>query len=258
MEIHYGELSDVDRYIRNQERFSLEEKRAAFENMLRLIRRARPVTPSCRILEIGTGAGWFPLLCKLSGFHCKGLEISPRLIDFARDLGRPYGIEPDIELGNLETTDLGEAQYDVIICSSVFEHVERWKEGLQHVSRALAPGGALFFESTNKFSLISGEWQVFPLYGWLPDRARYGLRRLAQGADIMKLGIDFHQFTYPRLRRAFRELGFSRIYDRIDLTEPESIASPLKRFAARACRRSCPLRHLALTFVEATTFVCVK
>jgi 2-polyprenyl-3-methyl-5-hydroxy-6-metoxy-1,4-benzoquinol methylase len=258
MEIHYGELSDVDRYICSQGRFTLEEKRAGFENLLRLIRKARPVTTSCRILEIGTGTGWFPLLCKLHGLHCKGLEISPRLIGFARELGRAHGIEPDIDLGNLETADLGEAQYDVIICSSVFEHVERWKEGLQRVCRALAPGGALFFESTNKFSFTSGEWQAFPLYGWLPDRARYRLRMLAHGADIMKLGIDFHQFTYPSLRRTFRELGFSRVYDRVDLAEPESMASPLKRLAVRICRRSRPLRHLALTFIEATTFVCVK
>jgi SAM-dependent methyltransferase len=258
MEIHYGELSDVDRYIRNQGPSTLEEKRAGFENLLRLIRKAKPVTASCRILEIGTGTGWFLLLCKLHGLHCKGLEISPQLIDFARGLGRSYGVEPDIDLGNLETADLGEAQYDVIICSSVFEHVERWEEGLRRVRQALAPGGALFFESTNKFSFTSGEWPAFPFYGWLPDRARYRLRRLAHGADIMKLGIDFHQFTYPRLRRAFRELGFSQVYDRIDLAEPESMTSPLRRFAVRICRRSRPLRRLALTFIEATTFVCVK
>ncbi len=258
MEIHYDQLSDVDRYLHMHGRLRLEEKQQAFENILRYIRKVRSVTPPCRILEVGTGVGWFPLLCKLNGLSCKGLEISPQLIEFARNLGRDYGVEPDLELGNLETVDLGEAQYEVIVCSSVFEHVQRWREGLQRVYRALTTGGVLFFESTNKFSLSSGEWPAFPFYGWLPDGVRYRLRKLAHGPDIMELGIDFHQFTYPRLRRAFRETGFSRVLDRVELSDPESVASPVKRFTLGACRRFPPARHLVLAFFEATTFACVK
>ncbi|MFB3778604.1 MAG: class I SAM-dependent methyltransferase [Bryobacteraceae bacterium] len=258
MEIHYDRLGDVDRYLQMHGRLRLEEKQPAFENILRYIRKVRAVTPSCRILEVGTGVGWFPLLCGLNGLSCKGLEISPQLIEYARELGRSYGVEADLTLGNLETVDLGEAQYDVIVCSSVFEHVERWRESLGRVYRALKIGGALFFESTNKFSLTSGEWPSFPLYGWLPNGVRYRLRKLAHGPDIMKLGIDFHQFTYPLLRRAFRQAGFSRILDRVELSDPDLVASPVKRLTLKVCRSFPPARHLVLTFFEATTFVCVK
>jgi hypothetical protein len=37
---------------------------------------------------------------------------------------RYAAVDPDIELTNLETADIGEACYDVIICSSVFEHAD--------------------------------------------------------------------------------------------------------------------------------------
>lgn len=258
MEIHREELGDVTRYIDSHRHLKLEDKEKAYENLLRYIRRVRPVDASVRMLEVGTGTGWFPLLCKKNGLRCKGLEISPQLVAFAREVGKRYGIEPDIELGNLEETDLGEGKYDVIVCNSVFEHVERWREGLAIVYRALAPGGVLLFESTNKFSFTSGEWPAFPVYGWLPDAARYQLRMWVHGKDIMKLGIDFHQFRYPLLRRTFKDLGFTRILDRVDLINPAELGSSWKRSVATICKTSPIAKHTVLTFFDATTFICIK
>ena len=210
------------------------------------------------MLEIGTGTGWFPLLCKQKGLNCKGLEISYQLIDYARDLGARYGIEPDIELGNIEDTDLGRETYDVIIASNVFEHVEHWQPGIRKIYAALRPGGAMFFESTNKFSLTSGEYTGVPLYGWLPNGARYALRKKVHGPDIMKLGIDFHQFRYGLLRREFRDIGFSRIYDRVDMADPAHVSAPWKAWVVNFGKSNRIFRTLSLTFSDVTRFVCIK
>ncbi|MEP6601118.1 MAG: class I SAM-dependent methyltransferase, partial [Nitrospirota bacterium] len=199
MQIHHEEISDVSRYIANHRHIGLEDKEIAYQNYLRQARQFHAVDESTVMLEIGTGTGWFPLLCKARGLNCKGLEISPQLIDYAKEFGARYGVDPDIELGNIEDSDIGEDRYDVIFLISVFEHVEHWELGLRKVYRALKPGGIVVFESTNKFSPTSGEYS-FPLYGWLPDRLRYRLRMARQGADIMHLGIDFNQFRYPMLR----------------------------------------------------------
>lgn len=257
MQIHDTELSDVSRYIENQKKISLQEKEEKFRQLLRYVEKIRPVDPETLMLEVGTGTGWFPILCKVRGLQCKGLEISPQLIAHARQEGAKLGVVPDIELGNLEESDLGTERYDVILCSSVFEHVEHWRKGLEKVFQALKPGGVLFFESTNKFSLVSAEYD-FPLYGWLPDSWRYRLRIARQGPDVMKLGIDFNQFTYFQLRRVFRELGFSQIYDRVQVVEENWVQKPLKRRVLVACKHFSPFRHLVLFFFEGTTFVCVK
>lgn len=257
MKIHTEVLSDVDRYIENNTGIPLKQKEPQFENMLAYLRPFRDVTPSLKMLEVGTGTGWFPLLCQMRGLNCKGLEISPQLVEFAKEYGRRYGLEPNIELGNLEDTDLGQNVYDVIICSSVFEHVEDWRKGLRKVHRALKPGGLLFFESTNKWSIPSGEFNM-PMYGWLPNWARYKLRSIVHGPDIMKLGIDFHQFTYAGLRREFRKIGFSGIHDRVAIADPERVSTPLKRRVLTICKTNALVRTLVLTFFEGTTFVCVK
>jgi len=256
VQIHQEAPTDVIRYLDSRRHVTLEEKEPDFHRYIGNLKRFVSVDERTRMLEIGTGLGWFPLLCRQKGLSCKGLEISPALIEHARSLGRARGIEPDIELGNIEEADLGESQYDVIIAYSVFEHVQRWERGIRKVFRALNPGGVLLFESTNKFSLRSGEYD-FPLYGWLPDSWRYRLRIARQGEDIMKLGIDFNQFTYGQLRRAFRRAGFSRIYDRIELADPLHLPA-WKRGLATLGRRVRPLGSLMLFFSDCTIFVCIK
>ncbi len=256
MQIHHEELSDVVRYLDTHRHLSIEDHRQQFNNYLRLIRRHIMIDEDTRILEIGTGTGWFPIMCKMQGIACKGLEISPQLVEHAREWGRSLGVEPDIEVGNIEEADVGDNEFDVIVAFSVFEHVERWREGLARVYKALKPGGVLVFGSTNKFG-PSGEFD-FPFYGWLPDRLRYRLRIAYQGPDIMKLGIDFNQFTYPRLRRAFREAGFREVYDRVEIGDPSYTKKFLRRQMLRACKTLPLVKHVALTFIKGTDFVCVK
>ena len=256
MKIHYEELPEIRRYIENQKHYGLEGKLAQYGRYLRLISRGRKLDAETRMLEVGTGMGWFPILCKANGLQCKGLEISPQLVKAAVELGAANGIEPDIALGNVEDTDIGTESFDVIVASSVFEHVEKWYDGLTRIYRALRPGGVLFFESTNKFSLRPTECPV-PFYGWLPDRLRYRLRIIAQGPEIMRLGIDFNQFRYPQLRRALREIGFKTVLDAVDLADLERLGG-IRRMVVAAAKRNRLVRSVVLTFMDATTLVCTK
>ncbi len=255
--IHHEELTDVERYIQRHGQEELASKESEYQTFMRLLEPYKKVDSTTSVLEIGTGTGWFPLLCKQHGVPCKGLEISPQLVDHAKELGQRTGLIPDIELGNIEESDIGGEVYDVIVASSVFEHVEHWRPALKRVYAALRPGGVLYFESTNKFCPKSGEYDVL-FYSWLPDAGRYWLRRKVHGDDVMKLGIDFNQFRYPLLRREFKKLGFSQIYDRVDLADLDHVSTPGKARIAAAAKSIGLVRALALTFCDVTRFVCVK
>jgi 2-polyprenyl-3-methyl-5-hydroxy-6-metoxy-1,4-benzoquinol methylase len=258
MEIHDELLSDVARYIESHRDIPLERKQQNLEAILRLLGRFTDIAPGTRMLEIGTGTGWIPILCKKKGLSCRGIEISPHLIDLARQHGARYGIEPEIEIGNIEAIDLGREVYDVIIATSCFEHVEDWRRGLKTVYRALKKGGVFFFQSTNKFSPVSGEYN-FPFYGWLPDQMRYRLRVARQGEDIMKLGIDSNQFTYVGLSRHFKKIGFARVLDRVDYLEPSHFpAKSRKRRLAALLKGVGPLKCIPLFFAPGTSFICIK
>jgi SAM-dependent methyltransferase len=259
MQVHQVALSSTARYLESEGHRPLEAYASEFRKFVRRASRGRALAHGARILEVGIGTGWFLILCAQHGFEPVGLDISPQLIDFVRGRAARHGVRLDLRLGNIEETALEPAAFDVIIADSVFEHVERWREGLARVATALRPGGVLIFSSTNRFSVRSGEFWL-PFYGWLPNRARYALRRALEGPDVMRLGIDFHQFTYPRVRRALAGLGFSRIYDVAELLEPERLnhPSPWKIALLRAMRRSPLVRRATLTFWPATELVAVK
>jgi 2-polyprenyl-3-methyl-5-hydroxy-6-metoxy-1,4-benzoquinol methylase len=261
MQVHYGALAEIDRYIEASQRnshYSIDCYDQIVSRYLRVVAQGLDgLTERARILEIGIGTGWFPIICKLRGLQCHAVEISPQLVEYARRWGRSLGVDPDVELGNVESTSLGDCVYDAVIAANVFEHVENWKLALTNIYRCLKPGGTLYFESTNKFALRSGEYS-FPLYGWLPDWVRYKIRVIFDDREIMKLGIDFNQFRYSQLRREFKRIGFSRVLDRIEMAQDDMISSSFRKMIVRVSREVPVLKTVALTFCEVTRFLCIK
>jgi SAM-dependent methyltransferase len=251
------ELADVTRYLAKRQEINLEQMEDRHQSLMRCLETVRSVTPDMRMLEVGTGLGLFPIRCTLRGLNCTGLEISPTLIAHAKALAGDYGADINIILGNLEDHSMAPEQFDVIVAASLFEHVEDWRRGLERIYQWLRPGGLLLFESTNKFALRSGEYAKFPFYGWLPNAVRYRFRQMVHGPDIMQLGIDFHQFTQGGLRKVFREVGFSRIHDRVDLADLAA-STRMKRRLLAGARRSTLVRRLLLTFMDVSLFVCEK
>ena len=247
-------------YLEMQGEIDLDARRQEFDSYLGRVEKFRELNRDARILEVGVGTGWFLVMCMQRGLSCTGLELNPINLRFAQRFGREHGLDLDIKEGSIEDADIGRDAYDVVFAMSVFEHVQRYREGLENVYRALKPGGAFYFYSTNKFSPKSGEYH-FPLYGWLPDRARYRLRIARQGESIMQSsGIDFNQFTYAGLRREFREIGFSRVVDQYDFIDVGDLAQPTpwKRAIVRSYQRVGPLKELVRVFSTGTCFICVK
>lgn len=258
MKVHQDSLGDAARFIAERASVPLQEKREQYEAIVRQIRLIRPFDSSAELLEVGTGTGWFLVLCAMDGIPSSGLEISPQLVDCTNQMAANHGVKVNVQLGNLEDVDLGVERYDVIIAKSVFEHVEYWEKGLEKLYRALRPGGVFIFESTNKFALESGEYPAIPIYGWFPDFVRYRFRMMVHGRDIMKLGIDFHQFTYPRLRRALKKIGYKRVLDQVDMANLADKPTGLKRKVILISRKFRLVRHVVLSFMPVTNFVCGK
>ena len=116
---------------------TLEEKEPDFEGIMRPL----PAVQNDRREHIYPGGwnrhGWLPILCKKRGWRCKGLEITPQLVAYGKQWGAQHGIDPDIELGNIEDSDIGQTAYGVIIASNVFEHVEHCRKGGKGFARLM-------------------------------------------------------------------------------------------------------------------------
>lgn len=231
------------------------------DHILAKINRFHPITADTAILEVGAGLGWFEIICAKRGLSCSAIEFNPVIRDSALDLARLHDVEVDIAQASIEDADLGSERYDVIIATSVFEHVRRYGRGRARIYEALRPGGVFYFYSTNKFSFRSGEFPDFPLYGWLPYSIRERIRVSRQGAGIVESGeMDSNQFTYWGLNRHFNSLGFSRVLDHVDYLDPGDGADrPAARtLALRGAKALPPVKLAARTFASDNSFICVK
>jgi SAM-dependent methyltransferase len=253
-------LAKSREYLHAAATIPLEAHEREFNGLMR-VSKFHPIKTQTEMLEVGVGTGWFPVMCALRGLRCDGLEVNPLYAEHARRLARDNGLDIVIHEGTIEDYALGDERYDVIFATSVFEHVERYEKGLRNIYRALRPGGAFYFYSTNRFSLRSGEYPSLPLYGWLPDRVRFRFRVWRQGEAIMKSGgIDFNQFTYWQLKRVFSRVGFTKSLDMIEFLDEDNIVVPSawKTYALRLLKAVSPLRSLARVFASGNCFICVK
>lgn len=252
MEI-YDNLKSVKAYINRKKDLSMESMKGLYFHIMKDIKKFKKIRADTKIFEIGTGHSIIQILCHTEGLDCKGMDISPQLIRDAKENGKKFGIELDIELGNIENIDLGLEKYDIIIANAVFEHVKSWQKGIKTVYKALKPKGLFYFTSTNKFTLKSSELN-FPFYGWLPNKLRYMLKARVYGEDIFKWGLDYHQFIYFQLRRFFYSIGFSKVFDVLDiinLKDLDSILYPISRLGRFG-------KIFILLYYSYTYFICIK
>src|SRR5262245_12385209 len=106
MQTHFQELSQMIHSVTDHKSIELEEKQTDVETIIKMVKRLKKIDTKTTMLEIGTGGGWFEIFCEKQGISCKGLEIDPQYIEYAKQFGRKYGLEPNIQLGNIEETDI--------------------------------------------------------------------------------------------------------------------------------------------------------
>lgn len=252
-------LRNLDRY-KNKD--SIYQKQLYTKRLIIWIERfsQQPVGPEKELLEIGVGSG--ETLCCLAPHFCtSGLEPSPIFIEHARTKASKRNLMIDLRKGAAEDTPFAFAgkQFDIILMLSVLEHVFDYKGALANVFEHLRPGGIFIFNTTNKFSLIQGEYNFPPFfYSYLPNKWRFDLRRRFQGEGIMDHGIDFHQFIPWRLKSELFCLGFQSIVNLLEIMVEEDIVSPKSRFFFRKINNSLLLSFLYRIFFSDIFYFCKK
>ena len=91
-----------------------------------------------RLLDVGTGFGFFLVEMKKRGWEAAGVEISQKAMDYARDV-----LELTIFAGPLEKVDLPDNHFDAVTAFYVIEHLSHPMAFLKECHRILKPGGLL-------------------------------------------------------------------------------------------------------------------
>jgi len=104
------------------------------------------ITSEMAVLEIGCGVGYFTQEIVKSGAQVTAIDISPDLLDVAREKMKNDNVIFKVE--NAYNLSFSDNNFDTIVGSSILHHLEVNK-ALSEFHRVLKPGGTLFFTEPN-------------------------------------------------------------------------------------------------------------
>ena len=112
----------------------------------RLVKRAG-VRSGQRALDVACGTGVVSVTAARLGARATGLDLTPELLERARENARIAGVEIDWHEGDVEKLPFGDAAFDVVL--SEFGHIfaPRPEVAIGEMLRVLKPGGTIAFST---------------------------------------------------------------------------------------------------------------
>jgi 2-polyprenyl-3-methyl-5-hydroxy-6-metoxy-1,4-benzoquinol methylase len=159
-----------------------------------------------RILEIGSGLGYFTFALVKAGYNAKGIDISETAVSRAKKtFGNHY-----ICSGIAEYATINAEIYDIVISTEVIEHVENPKDFLASAMTLLKPGGQAIITTPNKSFFpddITWASDLPPVHSWWfsEESVRYIAKNL--NADIKF--INFSKYY----KRNYKVVGLKSLKD---------------------------------------------
>ena len=148
------------------------------------------LTPGDRVYDAGCGSGQFALAFAERGFDVVAADLSPAMIERARQHAQKRSLSVDWRVGDLSNALKRGERFQAIHARMTLQFVPDLVRALQRFERALAPGGRLYAGVPGATSPIYGSvWRRF-----LPDT-----------------GVGMNYVTPWDLERLLDHLGWSVI-----------------------------------------------
>lgn len=192
------------------------------ELRLKRLRSLIDIPDNARLLDIGAAQGEYVAAYRNLGYEAVGVEPWDEARSVAARLSEHLSVPLEIRKGRAEELPFEDGTFDVVICTSVLEHVEDLDATISEVYRVLGPGGIFWFNTASSICPRTSEIAGFPLFGWYPDRLKIRIMNWAKVKRPELVGYTenpaIHWFTPWKARRILRKHGFREVYDRWDVS----------------------------------------
>jgi 2-polyprenyl-3-methyl-5-hydroxy-6-metoxy-1,4-benzoquinol methylase len=157
---------EIGRYYQSQDYISHSDTRKGLMNNLyhlgrtfmlrKKYRMVKKFSKGKKLLDIGTGTGYFPGYMKKKGFQVTGVEIDPKAREFAKE---EFGVQVYAPKDFIDHKIKG--NFDVITLWHVLEHLDNFDLYLERMLEQLEPGGSLVIALPNCSALDARYYKEF-------------------------------------------------------------------------------------------------
>jgi ubiquinone/menaquinone biosynthesis C-methylase UbiE len=93
-----------------------------------------------RVLDLGCGSGKYSLWFAELGAQVTGLDLSPTMINLARDKARARGVRAEFRVADIrEGLPFGEAEFDLVFTGTALHYIEDINAAMKEVARGMKP-----------------------------------------------------------------------------------------------------------------------
>lgn len=111
-----------------------------------LLRHAQ-VSPGHRLLDVACGTGVVAVTAARRGARATGLDLTPALLERAREHARIAGVEVDFHEGDVEALPFDDASFDVVVSQFGHMFAPRPDVAVGEMLRVIKPGGTIAFST---------------------------------------------------------------------------------------------------------------
>ena len=112
----------------------------------RLVKRAG-IRPGQRVLDVACGTGVVSVTAARLGAHVTGLDLTPQLLERARENSRIADVEIEWLEGDVEKLPFGDATFDAVLSQYGHMFAPRPEVAIGEMLRVLKPGGTIAFST---------------------------------------------------------------------------------------------------------------
>jgi SAM-dependent methyltransferase len=151
------------------------------------------------VLDVGCGTGVVAITAARIGARVRGLDLTPELLERARENARIASVEIEFREGDVEALPFEDAAFDVVLSQFGHMFAPRPDIALAEMLRVLKPGGTIAFATWPSELLIGGSFRLVSSYMPPPPP---GVSPPPQWGDVA--------IVRERLGKAVRDILFDR------------------------------------------------
>ena len=215
--------------------FDSEKKERWTAEIEKYLPEGRPL----RILDIGTGTGFFACLLTSKGHQVTGVDLSPDMIKGADQMADSLGMEIDFQVMDAENLEFENESFDALVTRNVTWTLPHAEKAYREWYRVLKKGGVFINFDADYCRAAETDMDEE-----LPENHAHKLvpEALKSENDLITMELSAYQEPRPQwdvqllVEAGFEKISvdmgvYRRIYDRID-----EFYNPVPIFAIAACK----------------------